>query len=262
MSVDTSADGGRRGGLEVRSIDYVPLNERHGKLWHLGPLWFMSNAQIATWEAQDAATDTDGGATGTAGGLYALTGNASVLTSLGPDTIQADAALGVIYAGGPSASILGGSGSLVVVGGAGADTLAGDGGRDLVDYAASKSGVIVNLTDGFTASGGDAAGDRLYGVEDVLGPQLAVCVRPPAHASQPCSAARTSGWLSSPKWSVRPTWSTSAPGNSSRPLPRPYAESGRTRSSPTPVSGSGSSIARSSTGMAKPTASACSAASS
>lgn len=36
------------GGIEVRSIDYVPLSERHGKLWHLGPLWFMSNAQIAT----------------------------------------------------------------------------------------------------------------------------------------------------------------------------------------------------------------------
>jgi nucleobase:cation symporter-1, NCS1 family len=34
--------------LEVRSIDYVPLSERHGKLWHLGPLWFMSNAQLAT----------------------------------------------------------------------------------------------------------------------------------------------------------------------------------------------------------------------
>src|SRR4029078_276276 len=31
-----------------RSIDYVPLNERHGKLSDLGPLWFMSNAQIAT----------------------------------------------------------------------------------------------------------------------------------------------------------------------------------------------------------------------
>lgn len=38
----------RINGVEVRSIDYVPLNERHGKLWHLGPLWFMSNAQIAT----------------------------------------------------------------------------------------------------------------------------------------------------------------------------------------------------------------------
>ena len=34
--------------VEVRSIDYVPLDERHGKLWHLGPLWFMGNAQIAT----------------------------------------------------------------------------------------------------------------------------------------------------------------------------------------------------------------------
>src|SRR6266567_7696264 len=38
----------RVGGIEVRSIDYVPLDERHGKIWHLGPLWFMSNAQIAT----------------------------------------------------------------------------------------------------------------------------------------------------------------------------------------------------------------------
>src|SRR6201996_2127545 len=38
----------RRSAIEVRSIDYVPLAERHGKLWHLGPLWFMSNAQIAT----------------------------------------------------------------------------------------------------------------------------------------------------------------------------------------------------------------------
>jgi NCS1 family nucleobase:cation symporter-1 len=42
------AERSRSGGVEVRSIDYVPLSERHGKLWHLGPLWFMSNAQIAT----------------------------------------------------------------------------------------------------------------------------------------------------------------------------------------------------------------------
>src|SRR3954470_8871288 len=34
--------------FEVRSIDYVPLAERHGKVWSQGPLWFMSNAQIAT----------------------------------------------------------------------------------------------------------------------------------------------------------------------------------------------------------------------
>lgn len=38
----------RSSGLEVRSIDYVPKSERHGRVWHVGPLWFMSNAQIAT----------------------------------------------------------------------------------------------------------------------------------------------------------------------------------------------------------------------
>ena len=45
---EEAAHEDRRTGFEVRSIDYVPLDERHGKLWHLGPLWFMSNAQIAT----------------------------------------------------------------------------------------------------------------------------------------------------------------------------------------------------------------------
>src|ERR1700712_2846549 len=48
MTAQTEDERGRFSGLEVRSIDYVPLSERHGKLWHLGPLWFMSNAQIAT----------------------------------------------------------------------------------------------------------------------------------------------------------------------------------------------------------------------
>ena len=47
MAIDTSRQS-RIGGVEVRSIDYVPLNERHGKVWSQGPLWFMSNAQIAT----------------------------------------------------------------------------------------------------------------------------------------------------------------------------------------------------------------------
>src|ERR1700712_1713930 len=49
MAIDTGTSRpGRIGGVEVRSIDYVPLNERHGKVWSQGPLWFMSNAQIAT----------------------------------------------------------------------------------------------------------------------------------------------------------------------------------------------------------------------
>ena len=34
----TTSSQPRVSGLEIRSIDYVPLDERHGKLWHLGPL--------------------------------------------------------------------------------------------------------------------------------------------------------------------------------------------------------------------------------
>jgi len=34
--------------LEKRSIDYVPLAERHGKVWHLWPTWFMGDAHLAT----------------------------------------------------------------------------------------------------------------------------------------------------------------------------------------------------------------------
>ena len=34
--------------IEQRSIDYVPLRERHGKLWHLWPVWFAGDAHLAT----------------------------------------------------------------------------------------------------------------------------------------------------------------------------------------------------------------------
>jgi NCS1 family nucleobase:cation symporter-1 len=34
--------------LETRSIDYVPLAERHGKVWHLWPVWFSGDAHLAT----------------------------------------------------------------------------------------------------------------------------------------------------------------------------------------------------------------------
>ena len=38
----------RRKLIEARSIDYVPLAERHGKVWHLWPVWFSGDAHLAT----------------------------------------------------------------------------------------------------------------------------------------------------------------------------------------------------------------------
>jgi nucleobase:cation symporter-1, NCS1 family len=34
--------------IEKRSIDYVPCAERHGKAWHLWPVWFAGDANLAT----------------------------------------------------------------------------------------------------------------------------------------------------------------------------------------------------------------------
>jgi hypothetical protein len=35
--------------VEVRSIDYVPRSERHGKAWHLGAVWFVGNAELVSF---------------------------------------------------------------------------------------------------------------------------------------------------------------------------------------------------------------------
>ncbi|WP_425353030.1 beta strand repeat-containing protein, partial [Alsobacter soli] len=72
--------------------------------------------------------------------------------------------------GDANANVLtGGAGNDTVIGGAGADTLAGGAGVDTVDYGSSAAGVTVNLASSAAQSGGDAAGDVLSGMENVVG---------------------------------------------------------------------------------------------
>ncbi len=47
-------------GIELRSIDWVPLEERHGKAWHVFPVWFSGNAELTTF-LTGAAAMTFGG---------------------------------------------------------------------------------------------------------------------------------------------------------------------------------------------------------
>ena len=62
----------------------------------------------------------------------------------------------------------GGAGADTLTGGAGADTLIGGSGFDTADYGRSTAGVRVDLAAG-TGLGGDAEGDRLSGIERVVG---------------------------------------------------------------------------------------------
>ena len=65
-------------------------------------------------------------------------------------------------------TLLGGAADDFLVGGAGADTLGGGVGNDTADYSASALGVTVNLATGL-GSGGDAQGDALVSIENVIG---------------------------------------------------------------------------------------------
>ncbi len=93
------------------------------------------------------------------------------------DDLRGDDAFNVIYGGAGDDTIDGAAGNDYLtgedghdtfVGGAGADTMDGGDGFDMVSYAASSSGVNVNLG-AATASGGDAAGDIISNVEDLTG---------------------------------------------------------------------------------------------
>jgi nucleobase:cation symporter-1, NCS1 family len=42
------AQGASIRGIEARSIDWIPDSERHGKVWHQAPLWFLGNFQYFT----------------------------------------------------------------------------------------------------------------------------------------------------------------------------------------------------------------------
>lgn len=67
-------------------------------------------------------------------------------------------------------TIAAGAGNDVVWGGGGADTIDGGSGRDTVVYRTSAAAVTVNLSvSGPQASGGDAAGNVLVGIESVAG---------------------------------------------------------------------------------------------
>ena len=83
----------------------------------------------------------------------------------GADTLTGAGAAG-------SVEINAGGGDDVIAGGAFADTLRGGEGNDTVDYSQSSAGVTVNLATG-VGSGGSAAGDRLSGIENVVGSAFA-----------------------------------------------------------------------------------------
>ncbi|WP_225026319.1 Hint domain-containing protein [Xinfangfangia pollutisoli] len=91
--------------------------------------------------------------------LSGNSGNNSLTGTSGADLISGQAGNDSLY---------GGSGNDTLIGGTGNDRLYGGTGTDTADYSGSGAGVSVNLSTG-TGSGGDAQGDQLSSIENLVG---------------------------------------------------------------------------------------------
>ncbi|MEQ1519856.1 MAG: CAP domain-containing protein [Aestuariivirga sp.] len=86
-----------------------------------------------------------------------------------PPPINGTAGADVLIGATESDSIFGFGSDDILSGMAGGDVLNGGDGFDTASYAASGAAVTVNLTSAGVASGGDAAGDTLTGIENITG---------------------------------------------------------------------------------------------
>ncbi len=130
----------------------------------------------STTVAVDMSADTLDGGEGN-DTLFGEAGNDLLTGGAGNDLLYGGTGDDLLQGGDGQDTLIGGTGNDtqdgqggddLLVGGAGADSLVGGAGTDTADYSASVDGVTVNLTTG-SGSGGDAQGDRLTGVENLIG---------------------------------------------------------------------------------------------
>ena len=88
---------------------------------------------------------------------------------LGNDTIYGSTGDNSIYGNNGDDRLWGHDGDDLLVGGAGADRLDGGSGNDTVDYSGNTQAIVAYLIPGVAAIGGDAQGDILVGIENLIG---------------------------------------------------------------------------------------------
>jgi Ca2+-binding RTX toxin-like protein len=92
----------------------------------------------------------------------------NVLGSAFNDNLMGNTSANRLYGAAGNDRLSGGDGNDVLDGGAGADELLGGDGIDTITYGASSASVVINLAK-HTATSGDAQGDTLQSIENVLG---------------------------------------------------------------------------------------------
>jgi|GEM_PF-2573877 len=185
---DTISGGGGNdnlnGGDGDDTVDGGPGNDKliggnHGIAGDTVSYASATTGVKVTLAIQDGVTaqNTVGAGSDILSGFENLTGSAFGDTLTGStlaNTIKGGAGDDKITGGGGDDKLEGEAGSDLLVGNAGADTLDGGADTDTASYAASTKGVTVDLTlGGAQVSAGDASGDKLASVENLLGSAMA-----------------------------------------------------------------------------------------
>jgi streptogramin lyase/Ca2+-binding RTX toxin-like protein len=170
-SVGQSITGGYvyRGEGEALQGQYFYADFVQGKIFTLqlaGGSWVATDRTSQIITDAGAVTNPTSFGEDARGNLY-LTDFDGEVFRLTPMVVSADQA-DVLHGLAGNDMLFGGSGNDTLDGGPGADVMLGGAGTDTADYSSSSAGVTVNLTTGVGA-GGDAQGDVLGGIENVIG---------------------------------------------------------------------------------------------
>ena len=106
--------------------------------------------------------------TATGQGSDTLRGIEAVFTGSGADKLIGDSLGNALRSGDGNDTLLGGAGDDTLDGGSGTDSIDGGAGQDAVDYSSSAAPVRISLLTPIQF-GGQAQGDTLKGIEDVIG---------------------------------------------------------------------------------------------
>jgi Ca2+-binding RTX toxin-like protein len=147
-----SQGGGNSGGVSM-TLTIPPMSDLIVQSPNLGThKLFQNGTQLAVVSSSSSLFDVNAVATGTDANdfLYGGAGNDFIRGYGGNDTLSGD------------------DGNDTLVGGAGADIINGGAGVDTADYSSSAAAVQINLATG-VATGGDAQGDVITNVENLIG---------------------------------------------------------------------------------------------
>ncbi|MEM7744936.1 MAG: calcium-binding protein [Pseudomonadota bacterium] len=181
-TVDLQAGTTNLGEIFAQFENYIGGNGNHTLTGTAGSNTLTTGTGDDTLEGLGGADDLNGGA-GIDTASYASSG-AGVTVNLGTDSASGGHAAGddlddienLIGSGfndsltgdGGANTLSGNAGDDTFIGGAGADRMYGGADDDTADYSASGAGIDVRLN-GSSSSGGDAQGDRLYEIENIVG---------------------------------------------------------------------------------------------